>query len=45
MNCILQIVIILVALFVIKIALISLFFYAEIRAAQKRDPAAKSFWK
>jgi len=29
--------------FVVKLALISLFFYSDIRAAQKRDPAAKSF--
>jgi len=34
---------ILIAIFLLKIALISLFFYADIRAAQKRDPAAKNF--
>lgn len=38
-----NILIILLILGVIKLALISLFFYADIRAAQKRDPAAKSF--
>jgi serine O-acetyltransferase len=43
MNCILQILLILLVLFIVKIALISIFFYEEIRAAQKKDPAAKSF--
>jgi len=38
-----NILIILLAIFIIKLALISVFFYADIRAAQKRDPAAKSF--
>jgi len=32
-----------VVLFSIKLGLLSLFFYSDIRAAQKRDPAAKSF--
>ncbi|MDD3346016.1 MAG: serine O-acetyltransferase [Candidatus Omnitrophica bacterium] len=32
-----------VVLFAVKVSLISLFFYADVRAAQKRDPAAKSF--
>ncbi len=35
--------IILLVILVIKIAFISIFFYQDIRAAQKRDPAAKSF--
>jgi serine O-acetyltransferase len=43
MVCILQILLILVALFIIKVILISVFFYEEIRAAQKKDPAAKGF--
>ena len=38
-----NILIILLAIFMIKLILISIFFYADIRAAQKRDPAAKSF--
>jgi len=37
-----NILIILLAIFIIKLALIGIFFYADIRAAQKRDPAAKS---
>jgi len=43
MACFLQIIIILLALFILKILLISVFFYEDIRAAQKKDPAAKSF--
>jgi serine O-acetyltransferase len=43
MNCILQILLILIALFIIKVLLISIFFYGDIKAAQKKDPAAKSF--
>lgn len=43
MNCILKILLILVALFIAKIILISIFFYEEIRTAQKKDPAAKGF--
>jgi len=38
-----NILIILLAIFIIKLVVISVFFYADIRAAQKRDPAAKSF--
>jgi len=34
---------ILVALFILKIILISIFFYKEIKTAQAKDPAAKSF--
>ena len=40
---VINIIIILAALLVIKLALISIFFYSDIKAAQKRDPAAKSF--
>lgn len=43
MVCAINIIIILAALVVLKLALISLFFYTDIRALQKRDPAAKSF--
>lgn len=43
MVCAINIIIILAILVVVKLALISLFFYSDIRAAQKRDPAAKSF--
>ncbi len=43
MTCILTILFILIALFIIKIILISIFFYEEIRAAQSNDPAARNF--
>jgi serine O-acetyltransferase len=43
MVCLVNILYILLALFVIKQVLIAIFFYSDIRAAQKRDPAAKSF--
>ncbi len=43
MVCAINIIFILVILAVLKIALISIFFYSDIRAVQKRDPAAKSF--
>jgi serine O-acetyltransferase len=43
MALILKILLILAALFILKIILISIFFYEEIRAAQKKDPAARSF--
>jgi len=43
MTCLLQILLILIALIVIKLSIISIFFYEDIKAAQKRDPAAKSF--
>ncbi len=39
----LNILLILLGLFILKIILISIFFYNEIKAAQKKDPAAKSF--
>jgi serine O-acetyltransferase len=38
-----NVLIILLVVFAIKLALIWVFFYADIKAAQKRDPAAKSF--
>lgn len=43
MTLILKILLMLVALFIIKIILISIFFYEEIRISQKKDPAARSF--
>lgn len=43
MNCILQILLILIALILIKILLIATFFYEEIKTAKSKDPAAKSF--
>lgn len=43
MTCLLQILIIILILIILKLTLISIFFYQDIRAAQKRDPAAKSF--
>ncbi|TAM40587.1 serine O-acetyltransferase [bacterium] len=43
MVYLIDILIILAGLAVIKIALISIIFYGDIRAAQRRDPAAKSF--
>jgi serine O-acetyltransferase len=43
MVYLINILIILLMIFVIKLVLIWVFFYADIRAAQKRDPAAKSF--
>jgi serine O-acetyltransferase len=43
MTCLIQILWIILGLFFLKVALIALFFFQEIRAAQKRDPAAKSF--
>ncbi len=43
MAYIINILIILLAILIIKLTLIAIFFYSDIRAAQKRDPAAKSF--
>jgi len=40
-----NILLILLAIAVVKIVLISIFFYSDIRAAQQRDPAAKSFFE
>ncbi len=42
-TIIINILILLLLLYLIKFMLISVIFYADIRAAQKRDPAAKSF--
>ena len=43
MVYLINILIILLAIFLVKLVLISILFYADIKAAQKRDPAAKSF--
>ena len=43
MVYIINIFIILLVIFTVKLALIVIFFYQDIRAAQKKDPAAKSF--
>jgi serine O-acetyltransferase len=43
MSYLFYILVILLAIFLIKLTLIFAFFYADIRAAQLRDPAAKSF--
>jgi len=42
-SIIINILILLLVLYLIKCMLISVIFYADIRAAQRRDPAAKSF--
>lgn len=41
--CLLKILFILVGLFVLEVILISIFFCDEIKAAQRKDPAARSF--
>ena len=43
MIILLSILLVLLILFLLKMALISMFFYSEIKQAQKRDPAAKGF--
>lgn len=43
MICLFQILLIVIALIIVKWVIISIFFYEDIKAAQKRDPAAKSF--
>ena len=43
MALIINILFIFLALFIIKILFISIFFYGDIKAAQSKDPAAKSF--
>ena len=43
MLCFMQLAIIILALILLKVVFIALFFYQDIRSAQKRDPAAKSF--
>lgn len=41
----LKVLLILIGLFILKLILISIFFYDEIKAVQKKDPAAKGFWE
>lgn len=41
--CIINILVFLFLLFILKLSIISIMFFGEIRAAQKRDPAAKGF--
>ena len=43
MSLLLKIILILLGLYILKILLIAIFFRQEIKAAQQRDPAAKSF--
>jgi len=43
MDYLTQILLIILALILMKVAVIALFFYPDIRSAQKKDPAAKSF--
>ncbi len=43
MELLVLILLILIALAILKLVLIAIFFYGDIRAAQGRDPAAKSF--
>jgi serine O-acetyltransferase len=43
MSCLIQISLIIAALILVKLSLISIFFWGDIRAAQKKDPAAKGF--
>lgn len=43
MTCLTQILLIILGLIIIKNALIAAIFYGEIKEAQKKDPAAKSF--
>jgi serine O-acetyltransferase len=45
MNCFINIILILGGLVILKLTLISVFFFEEIKSAQKRDPAAKSFFE
>lgn len=45
MNLLITVLIILAAIAALKAAIIAIFFFRDIRAAQKRDPAAKSFFE
>lgn len=45
MNIILNAIFVIIGLIILKVVLIAVFFYKEIRAAQKRDPAARSFFE
>ncbi|MDD2679385.1 MAG: serine O-acetyltransferase [Candidatus Omnitrophica bacterium] len=43
MACLVQILLVILGLIILKNALVAVLFYHEIKTAQKRDPAAKSF--
>ncbi len=43
MTCLVKVLLIILVFILAKVAIIALFFYQDIRSAQKRDPAAKSF--
>lgn len=43
MACLTNILLIIATIFLVRNILVSIFFYGEIRSAQKKDPAAKSF--
>jgi len=43
LACVVNVLIILFLLFILKLVILSVVFYGEVRAAQKRDPAAKGF--
>jgi len=45
MNLILKIILVLLSLYILKIIIISIAFYQEIRNIQKKDPAARSFFE
>lgn len=45
MPLILKILLILIGLFILKVALIAIFFYEGIKTAQEKDPAAKGFFE
>lgn len=45
MNCLTQILILLVVLSLVKILILAIIFREDIIAARKKDPAAKSFWE
>jgi serine O-acetyltransferase len=45
MSCLVQVLWIILALITLKLLLISVFFYGDIRAAQKKDPAASGFFE
>lgn len=45
MNLLLVILFIILGIFVLKVIILSILFYSDIRAAQKRDPAAKNFFE
>lgn len=43
MDCLLKLLFVILTVFIARNILVSIFFYGEIRSAQKKDPAAKSF--